>query len=345
MRSVNKQTKKRQGDRTRTLFGFQYLLFALVFAGVTMQVSPSAAAHDGSPVSPSGSVTVTETPVGSTPVETLVKMVYKRGGVGPDVTQYYRLIEPVDTDHDTALEPDFPLKAVIVLFNGGSGRVGFTNSSTGRGLGSSNFVIRQRMAFAASGPFVVAISDAARNFHSGSDPQCSTDSGSGLRGCRLSTEHLTDVANLVQDLKARFPSLPVWLVGTSRGTISAAAAAARLTNIDPANGDGLVLTATLTNDPQTHEDVLDVDAHLELIDVPVLIASHEDDGCIRTLPEEMVAVAAALVAAPEVEVKLFVEEVYGAIADKCDALSPHGFFGIEADAIEEINDFINDNML
>ena len=134
-------------------------------------------------------------------------------------------------------------------------------------------------------------------------------------------------------------------MGTSRGTISAAAAAARLTNIDPANGDGLVLTATLTDDPDTHEDVFDPDAHLELIDVPVLIASHEDDSCIRTPPGDRIALAAALVAAPAVETKLFVEEVYGAISDECDALGPHGFFGIEADVIEEINDFINDNML
>ena len=349
MRSVNIQTKKRQGDQTRTPFGFHWLLFALVFAAAALQVSPSNA-HDGGPVSPTtpiGDVDVTNIDVtgGSPPKETLVKLVYKRCSPlpcpGPEVTQYYRLIEPVNTNHDTEFEPVLPLKAVVVLFTGGSGRVGFTDTSTGRGLTSSNFVIRQRMAFAASGPFVVAISDAARDFHDGSVLSCST--GSGLRSCRLSTEHLTDVANLVQDLKARFPSLPVWLVGTSRGTISAAGAAARLTNIDPANDDGLVLTATLTAS-SVHRDVFDPDAQLGLIDVPTLITSHEDDQCITTPPEDGDDVATALVAAPEVEVKLFDEELYGAISDECDPLGPHGFFGIEADAIEEINDFINDSL-
>ena len=180
MRSINKRIEMRRGDGPKAIFGFYWLLFALVFAATALQVSPSAAADDGGLVDPtdSGAVVVTDTDVTGTslPVETLVKLVYQRGGAAPDVTQYYRLIEPVNTNHETGLEPDFPLKAVVVIFTGGSGRVGFNDASTGRGLGSSNFVIRQRWAFAASGPFVVAINDAARNFHEEppGNPQCST---------------------------------------------------------------------------------------------------------------------------------------------------------------------------
>ena len=131
-------------------------------------------------------------------------------------------------------------------------------------------------------------------------------------------------------------------MGTSRGTISAAAAAARLDNIDPANGDGLVLTATLTAS-SVHRDVFDPDAQLGLIDVPTLIASHVDDSCITTPPSDRFALAAALVAAPEVAVKLF-NSGYGAISDECDPLGPHGFFGVEAKVIKKIARFINNNI-
>lgn len=341
-RSVNRGTEMRREPGPKAFFRLQYLLFALVFVAAALQVSPSASAHDGDLVSPTptASVTVTDTDVGGTPNETLVKLVYKREGMEPDVTQFYRLIEPVNTDHPDELEPDLPPKAVVVLFNGGSGRVGFDDSNRRRGLDSSNFVIRSRWAFAAAGPFVVAINDAARNFHDEEGAQCSTDSGSGLRGCRLSTEHMIDVANLVQDLKARF-NLPVWLVGTSRGTISAASAAARLSNIYPANYDGLILTATLTNDDDPHEDVFDDDARLELIDVPVLIASHEDDGCFVTPPGDRIDLKAALVSAPKVKLKLFKKRGHGALSNDCNALAPHGFFGIEAKVINKIAAFIN----
>ena len=345
MRSVNKRIGMRWGDGPKALFRFQWLLFALVFAAAALQVSPSKA-HSVSPT-PIADVNVSSFSVGGSdpPDRHTVRLVYQREGVGPDVTLFYFLIEPEATDHPPELQPDLPSKAVIVLFLGGNGKLGFTVDRRTSGLGSNNFLVRNRRFFAAAGPFVVAVIDAARNFHEEppENPQCSTDSGSGLSGCRLSTAHMIDVANVVQDLKIKFPMFPVWLVGTSRGTISAASAAARLINIDPADGDGLVLTATLTDDPADNRDVFDPDAHLELIDVPVLIATHHDDKCIRTPPSDRFALAAALVAAPEVMVRLF-NGGYLPISDACSAPSPHQFSGIDDKVIRKIVMFINDNI-
>ena len=57
--------------------------------------------------------------------------------------------------------------------------------------------------------------------------------GSGLRGHRLPNtlyggKYLQDLAAVMNDLRGRYPSLPLWAVGTSQGTISAAVAAANV---------------------------------------------------------------------------------------------------------------------
>jgi pimeloyl-ACP methyl ester carboxylesterase len=134
---------------------------------------------------------------------------------------------------------------------------------------------------------------------------------------------------------------PVWLVGTSRGTISAATAAARLANIGPAAA-GLVLTATLTDDPVPDKDVFDAPPHL--IDVPVFIASHEDDACFVSPPDDIDDLVAAPAGAPKVKAEKLLKGGHGAISDACDALAPHGFFGVEAKVIKKIAKFINDNI-
>ena len=45
---------------------------------------------------------------------------------------------------------------------------------------------------------------------------------------RFSKEHLADVQAVIGDLSRRFPCLPIFLVGTSWGSISAASLGARL---------------------------------------------------------------------------------------------------------------------
>jgi pimeloyl-ACP methyl ester carboxylesterase len=246
-----------------------------------------------------------------------------------NVKQDYFLIEPVDTNHNADLEPELPAKAVLVLFTGGGGTLGLGDNQIS--LRTANFVVRQRWAFAAAGPYIVAVIDASRFW-------IDISAGGNLRGKRITNKHMVDVANVVQDLKNNF-GLPIWLVGTSRGTISAAAAAARLANIGPANDDGLVLTATLTNDADPDEEVFDVPLHL--IDVPTLIASHEDDSCSTTPPEDGALLAAALTGAPKVKLEKLFKGGLAAISDACSALSPHGFFGIEAKVIKKIARFIN----
>ena len=240
-------------------------------------------------------------------------------------TVRYLLIDP--SNAEPAVDGFAPLDpiAVLMLFTGGDGRL---NLAPGQlNTGSPNFLVRTRYHFAAE-RYVVAVVDAASDFLA---------LGSGLRGHRLPTsphggEHLQDLAAVMSDLRVKYPALPLWAVGTSRGTVSAAVAAAAV--IPPA--DGIVLTSSLTG-PDPFEDMNGV--NLESVAVPALIVSHRDDGCSVTKPEDSKVLKNRFTASPRVRVFMF----HGGstpVSDPCDPLAPHGFFGIEQRVIEAITKWI-----
>ena len=90
------------------------------------------------------------------------------------------------------------------------------------------------------------------------------------------------IAWLRQELK-----LPVWLIGTSNGTRSAAYVA---TQLPPADGgaDGLVLTSTVLTD---RRGVAVPAMALGRINVPVLVTHHRLDSCRVTLAADVAAAA------------------------------------------------------
>src|SRR5581483_6933476 len=89
---------------------------------------------------------------------------------------------------------------------------------------------------------------------------------------RISRPHLEDLGRLVAYLK-QDARLPVWLVGTSRGTISATAAAIDFGDRELA---GIVLTSSVTRYDKT--GAVPTQA-LEKIHIPVLVMHHENDAC------------------------------------------------------------------
>jgi hypothetical protein len=210
--------------------------------------------------------------------------------------------------------------AVLVMLIGGDGTLGFTANQTN--TGSPNFVARNRNHFAAEG-FVVAVVDAANDFNA---------LASGLRGRRLGEEHRLDLEAVMSSLRARYPNLPVWAVGHSRGTVSAAVMGASVT----APADGLVLTASLTG-PDAAEDLNGVP--LESISAPALIVSHKDEQCFLTLPEDSMALRRRFSASEMVHFALF-SGGSTPISNACDPLSPHGFFGVDQKVVEAIAKWI-----
>ena len=250
----------------------------------------------------------------------------------------YLLIDP--SNADPAIDGFAPIDpiAVLMLFIGGDGTLNLT--LTQQNTGSTNFLARTRYHFTAEG-YVVALVDAASDFldHNHDDTRDANGflHGSGLRGHRLPNrlfggKYLQDLAAVMNDLRGRYPNLPLWAVGTSQGTISAAVAAA---DVNP-QPDGIVLTSSLTG-PSALGDLQSVD--LESITVPALIVTNQDDACTITKPEDSQALKVRFTASPRVWVRNF-DGGSTPLSDPCESLSGHGFFGIEQKVIEAVTKWI-----
>jgi pimeloyl-ACP methyl ester carboxylesterase len=240
------------------------------------------------------------------------------------------------------IEVDSPV-GTLVLFTGGSGklRLALNSSATiGRiNATTANFLVRSRWPFASAGPFSVVVIDAATDFESLS---------LGLRGNRTSNEHQSDIADIISDLPNQLIGTagPICLVGTSRGTISAAAYAAIRSNTAGPAVDCLVLTSSVTQPGgnPANQNLFD-DVPLDLVAVPSLVVAHKKDECFVTPPEDAKELGDRLrVAAPTVQVKRFSGSGGTTeLSDECGALSAHGFFGIEQKVINFIGRWIKHN--
>src|SRR5262249_41112538 len=150
-------------------------------------------------------------------------------------------------------------RAALVLLPGGGGHLDLDGKGCVRAL-KGNFLVRSLALFHGAG-FSTALVDAPSD-HPGED---------GLRGFRIAPQHADDLGKVIADVRRRAQA-PVWVVGTSRGTISAANAAARLAG--PHAPDGVVLTSAITSGgsggrrPWAAQTVFDL--RLEAIAAPVL---------------------------------------------------------------------------
>jgi hypothetical protein len=136
--------------------------------------------------------------------------------------------------------------------------------------------------------------------------------------------------------------VPVWLVGTSAGTISVANLGISLRK----KVDGLILTSSVTNMSgnkfmSSFKDGI-IDFALFMVEVPVFIAAHKGDACKATPAKKSELLKARLENSPNVVVKIY-DGGYTPKSGPCDPLSQHGFFGIEKTVINDISDFINSN--
>jgi len=224
------------------------------------------------------------------------------------------------------LEPDNPVSSVI-LFAGGHGNLDLS-SGAGKPIinwGKNNFLVRVRHEFFKKG-FTVAVIDAP------SDRK--TEEGM-FGGFRTSGKHMEDIDHVIAFLR-KTKDIPIWLVGTSRGTESAAYAAI-YSKQSPA---GVVLTSSMTEENRKGIPIKDM--ALEKITIPVFIVAHQDDKCWVTQPLGAEDIKDKLVNAEKVEVKYF-KGGYEPKSRLCGGLAPHGYYGIEKEVVTYIADFIKHN--
>jgi len=226
---------------------------------------------------------------------------------------------PGVTESFLLLRPPSPPVATVILFAGGDGDLALTAEGIRQLQG--NFLVRTRMRWAREG-FLVAVLDQP------------SDRKSGLWNFRTTPEHATDVKQAIAAVR-EIAGVPVWLVGHSMGTLSAANAAARLTTGGP---DGIVLTSSVTETSKvTYEAVRH--AGLGDIRVPTLVAHHKDDGCRFSPYSGAETIVKALKRAPVKELAAF-EGGSPPISGPCDAKAPHGYLGIEEPVISAIGAWI-----
>ena len=223
----------------------------------------------------------------------------------PGVTQRFLLIAP-----------DNP-KAVLILFAGGEGllQVG-AGGNIGRMRG--NFLVRARQMFVDQG-LAVAVMDAP------SDRQ----TPNGLNGFRQTAAHLADVRAVMDWLRANVQR-PIWLVGTSRGTQSAAYLAVQTAGT-PDSPDGLVLTSTILSDPRGRPVP---NMEVGRLALPVLVVHHERDGCQLCAFSDIPHLMNQLGRASRKALQSYSGGV--TVGDPCEAMAYHGFNGIEREVVGNI---------
>jgi hypothetical protein len=84
------------------------------------------------------------------------------------------------------------------------------------------------------------------------------------------------------------------------------------------------------------------DMALSEIRVPTLIISHREDGCNDSPPAGAAVLKTRLTRSRKVEIALL-DGGDPPQSSPCDAYSAHGYFGIEAEAVDTIANFINRN--
>jgi alpha-beta hydrolase superfamily lysophospholipase len=223
-------------------------------------------------------------------------------------------------------------QAVLLLLVGGGGHLRLDAQGCPRAL-TGNSLVRSLPLFQAQG-YVTALLDAPTD-HEGED---------GLGGFRTAPEHAQDLGRVIADLRQRSGGLPVWVIGTSRGAISAAHAASRLQG--GAAPDGVVLTSPVTagnprgNKAWVAQSVFDLP--LEAITIPLLVVGHAQDKCLRSPASENERIVARVSSTRKqlVQVEGGPGRAGLSAVEACEGRSPHGFVEQEAEVAAGIVRFI-----
>lgn len=219
----------------------------------------------------------------------------------------------------------------LVLLPGGGGHLDLDENGCPRAL-KGNSLVRSARLFNEAG-FVTALVDAPSS-HTGDE---------GLGAYRITAQHAGDLGRVVADVRARTRGA-VWIVGTSRGAISAVNAASRLSG--GAAPDGVVLTSPVTigsaggRRAWVAHTVFDLP--LQAIEQPVLVVGHAADACARSPAGAIGRIVEATAGAREQAV-IVTGGPGGAVlpdSSACSGRTSHGFIDQEAEVAAGIGRFI-----
>jgi hypothetical protein len=203
-------------------------------------------------------------------------------------------------------------EAVALLFIGGGGYIRLRMEEGVPKFGAGNFLPRSRLEFIRNGILPVIL-----------DNPSDSHSHEGMSDSfRQSAAHVADVRAVLAEVKRRYPGLPVFIVGTSRSTISAA-------HLGREMGDevaGVVLSASMFY--KGRRAILS-NYDFSRVKTPMLFVHHRDDACPSTpytdasrLGERWPLISVRGGKPPE--------------SGPCDPFAAHGFYGKEAETVDAI---------
>jgi hypothetical protein len=203
-------------------------------------------------------------------------------------------------------------QAAALLFIGGGGWIRMRMEDGKPRFGAQNFLPRSRAEFIRNGILPVIV-----------DTPSDHQQAAGISDAfRESTAHVADVRAVLAELKRRYPGLPVFVVGTSRSTISAAHLGRAL------EGEiaGTVLSASMFF---IGKRPMLSGYDFAAIKVPLLFVHHREDACESTPYRGAERLGAKF---PLISVKGGKPPESG----PCDPFAAHGFFGKESETVDAI---------
>lgn len=215
---------------------------------------------------------------------------------------------------DVLIDVPVGARVLVLLLEGGQGLL----LPGSKGFAHKAYPILLRQGVAA------ALMDAPTDpngFRGGLDP-----------GFRESQAHLSDIDAVVRALKLHYGS-PVWVLGTSSGTRSAAAYAM----LHSKELAGVILVSSSTDPP--FGDPIQKLTGIETVSVPLLVISHLGDRCVGSPPDGAAKIASAATGSPAAVAMLFTGGLNTGIA-ACGVETHHAFYGIEEDVVSTVVDFI-----
>ena len=225
---------------------------------------------------------------------------------------------------DTAINPLPAAVASVILLPGNNGFMQLEDQGGKARLNSNsqlkgNFVVRSAWAFLEAGLNVMMV-------------DAPSETAWDTRSKRRTVAHATEIGSAIADARQRW-KLPVWIVGTSNGTVSAVNAAVRLSGTE--RPDGIALTSAITRNPGNANPlantVLASNPGVAEVQIPTIVAWHALDSCPSSPATSANEVMAALPPLLRVQVGPFTGGGWSLLAeaDLCGGVAFHGFNGIE----------------
>jgi pimeloyl-ACP methyl ester carboxylesterase len=207
-------------------------------------------------------------------------------------------------------------EAAALLLIGGGGNIALRVENGQPRFNQGNFLPRSRREFIRNNILPVIL-----------DNPTDQQAGEGMSDeFRESAAHATDIRAVRAELEKRYPGLPVFVVGTSRSTLSAAHLAKSLPN----ELRGAVLTSSLFyagQRPGARQVLAAYD--WGQIRIPLLVVHHQDDACGATPYFEAKRLAS----------RYPLVTVHGGKPPEsgpCEPLHHHGFYGKEPQTVDAI---------